>query len=290
MLRRALLVGVVVLPLLGASPAAAGRRKVTVVASFYPLAWAARQVGGDEVKVTDLTPPGSEPHDLELTPDDRDAIEDADVVIVLGGDFQPAVEEAAKMRDGPTLSIIRKLNGESRRRARKDPHRWLDPQLMFGITDLVGEALDEVRPGTGSSRTSLVSHALVDLHKEFEAGLATCERGLLVTAHDAFGWLARRYGLRHEAIAGIDPESEPSPKRLAELADLVEEEGVTTIFTEDLVSPKVARTLAREAGGVKTAVLSPLESLTKAQRRRGDDYVDVMRENLSQLRRALGCS
>jgi zinc transport system substrate-binding protein len=159
--------------------------------------------------------------------------------------------------------------------------------MMFAMAGFIGEALDDAKRGAGSS---LVGDALLALHEDFETGLATCERNLLVTAHEAFGWLARRYGLRQEGIAGIDPESEPSPKRLAELADLVEEEGVTTIFTEDLVSPKVARTLAREAGGIRTEVLSPLESLTEAQRERGDDYLDVMRDNLTKLRAALGCS
>ena len=287
MFRRALVLALLA-SLAPSAPAVAGQKKVHVVASFYPLAWAAREVGGDAVRVTDLTPPGSEPHDLELSPDDRDAIEDADLVIVLGGGFQPAVEEAAEQRDGKTLSVIDEyFTGAARRRARKDPHVWLDLRVMLGITGLVGEALEDLKPGTGSSP---ISDVLVDFQLEAEAGLAECERDLIVTAHESFGWLARAYGLRQEGIAGIDPESEPSPKRLAELADLVKKEDVTTIFTEDLVSPKVARTLAREAGGVRTAVLSPLESLTKEQRRRGDDYLDVMRKNLSQLRSALSCS
>src|SRR5688572_26003139 len=225
MLRRALLVALVALLFLGASPAAAGRRKV-VVASFYPLAWAAKEVvGGSEVKVTDLTPPGSEPHDLELTTDDRDAIEDADLVIVLGGGFQPAVEEAAKQRDGRTLVVVDELPRADRRHAKRDPHFWLDPSTLQKAGNLVAQ---ELRRG-GAPR---LDEELGALDEEYRDGLARCERDLIVTAHDAFGWLARAYGLRQEAIAGIDPESEPSPKRLAHLADLVEREGVTTVFTE----------------------------------------------------------
>ena len=111
-----------------------------------------------------------------------------------------------------------------------------------------------------------------------------------MTAHDAFGYLTNRYGLREEGVAGLSPEAEPDARRLAELADLARDEGVTTVFTEELVSPEIAETLAREAGGLQTDVLSPLESLSPEQRDRGDDYLSVMESNLTKLRAALTCS
>jgi ABC-type Zn uptake system ZnuABC Zn-binding protein ZnuA len=126
------------------------------------------------------------------------------------------------------------------------------------------------------------------LDGEYRAGLADCDRTLVVTAHEAFGWLAKRYGLHQQGVAGIDPDAEPDPKRLGELADLARAKSVTTVFTEALVSPKVAQTLAREAGGLDTVVLSPLEGLTDRERARGDDYLAVMRRNLEKLRGALG--
>jgi zinc transport system substrate-binding protein len=94
--------------------------------------------------------------------------------------------------------------------------------------------------------------------------------------------------LEQVSIAGVDPEQEPDAGRIAKLADLVKERGVTTVFTEELVSPEVAETLAREAG-VKTETLNPLEGLTDAERAAGDDYLSVMRANLEKLRAALGC-
>jgi zinc transport system substrate-binding protein len=132
--------------------------------------------------------------------------------------------------------------------------------------------------------------ALDTLDRELVTGLADCERREIVTAHAAFGWLADRYDLEQHAIAGISPDDEPSASRLAELADLARDEGVTTVFTETLVSDRVARALAREAGGLRTAVLNPLEGLTREQREAGADYLSVMRENLAVLRDALGCS
>lgn len=259
-----------------------------VVAAFYPLAWAVAQVGGDHVKVRNLTPAGAEPHDLELTPDQRDVIEDAALVVVLGGGFQPAVEDAAADRDGPTLRVHAALDLRA-----DDPHVWLDPVLMADVVDEVVRALARADPHHAAEYRANAAGAradLAELDTAFRTGLADCERDLVVTAHDAFGYLTRRYGLRQEPMAGISPDAEPNPDRLADLTDLVEREGVTTVFTEVLASPKVARTLAREAGGVKVAVLDPLEGLTEEQLDDGADYLSEMRANLDALRRALGCT
>jgi zinc transport system substrate-binding protein len=127
------------------------------------------------------------------------------------------------------------------------------------------------------------------LDRSFEEGLATCARRVIVTSHAAFGYLADRYGLEQEAISGLSPEAEPDPRRLQELIDLVKERGVTTVFSEELLSPAVAETLAREAG-VRTAVLDPLEGLTPEEQQAGEDYVSIMRKNLAVLRSALGCT
>jgi zinc transport system substrate-binding protein len=282
--------------------------QVTVVASFYPLAFIAEAVGGDDVAVTDLTPAGAEPHDLELTPDQVDEILDADVAVVMGNGFQPAVEETAEDRDGETLLVLGALpidaegkvveeeGGEGEPPAEEDvldPHVWLDPLLMSEMTVAVTDALIEADPDhadTYERRARELERRLYVLHAEFEGGLSDCERDTIVTAHDAFGYLADRYALAQEPIAGISPDEEPSPERLAELSDLAEDLGVTTIFTESLVSPEIAETLAREAGGLETAVLNPLEGLTEEEIAAGDDYVSVMEANLEELRAALGCA
>jgi zinc transport system substrate-binding protein len=260
-----------------------------VVAAFYPLAWAAEEVGGRRVSVANLTPPGTEPHDLELTPDQRDAIEDADVVLVLGEGFQPAVEDAAAARDAGTVELLRRLGI----RDTDDPHVWLDPELMARIVDETARALSAADPRGArryAANAAAVTEQLAALDARYTTGLADCQRRLVVTAHAAFGYLAAAYGLRQEGVAGLAPDAEPNPARLAKLADLVEREGVTTVFTEELVSPDLARTLAREAGGVAVAVLNPLEGLTAKELRAGDDYVTVMDRNLARLRAALGCA
>jgi zinc transport system substrate-binding protein len=287
-----LLVGALIGGLLGSTvvTAHAGAGRVGVVAAFYPLAEAVRQVGGAHVVVTDLTPAGAEPHDLELDTDDVDAILDVDLAVVLGDGFQPGVEDAADQRDGPTLHVLDEID---RGRRGDDPHVWLDPVRYRKVVALVADALADVDPDhTRAYRRNAARFdaELRDLHAELAAGLADCRSRTVLTAHDAFGWLAARYDLEQHGVAGLEPDAEPNPDRLAELADLAEREGVTTVFTETLVSPRVARTLAREAGGLRTAVLDPLEGLDDERIEAGDDYVSVMRENLAQLRKALGCS
>ncbi|MEA3076774.1 MAG: zinc transport system substrate-binding protein [Actinomycetota bacterium] len=256
---------------------------VDVTAAFYPLAEVAARVGGARVHVTNMTPPGTEPHDLELTPKQVDTIESADVVVYLGKHFQPALAEAAKRSKGEKVDALPEDP--------TDPHVWLDPVRMSGIVDRVTAALvkaDDAGSLTYEANAIAYKGELATLDREFTAGLMDCARKRIVTAHEAFGYLAARYGLTQTAITGLSPESEPDPKRLAELADEVKADGTTTVFTETLVSPKVADTLAREAG-VTTAVLNPLEGLTPDEVKAGASYVSVMRANLATLRTALGC-
>ena len=269
--------------------------RIDVVASFYPLAEAAARTGGPAVEVTDLTPPGTEPHDLELGPDDLEAIASADLVVYLGGGFQPAIEDAVDGEaSGRAVDVLDGLDllPDAEGALPADPHVWLDPTIYASIVGRVGAALADASPddaGAIGRQTDVFLAELEDLDRSFREGLAECERRLVVTSHAAFGYLAAAYDLRQEAIAGVSPESEPDPARLAELAELASEEGVTTIFTEDLVSPEVAEALAADAG-LSTAVLSPLEGLTDEQLAAGEGYVTTMRRNLDGLRGGLGCA
>jgi zinc transport system substrate-binding protein len=271
----------------------------SVVASFYPLAEASDRVGGDLVTVENLTPPGVEPHDLELAPDDIETMATADVILYLGGGFQPAVEDAiAETEDAVVVDVLAAVDtdaappGEAEEGLTVDPHVWLDPvrfeQVVLAASDALSDA-DPANEATYRINADAYSAEIAALDEEFRLGLANCERSTIVTSHEAFAYLADAYGLTEVAITGLSPEAEPDAKRLAELRDLVEREGVTTIFAEELVSPDVAETLANEAG-VTVDVLDPIESLTDAQVEAGHDYVSVMRENLDRLRSALDCS
>jgi zinc transport system substrate-binding protein len=264
----------------GGSGASSGATQV--VAGFYPLAFAAQEVGGAGVEVTNLTPAGAEPHDLELTPREVEEVHDADLVVYLGEGFQPGLEEAVDAAGVPALDA---LDGVELRDGDEgiDPHIWLDPVRFAQVVERIGAELG------GEAPARQLASQLRALDGEFRKGLANCRRHELVTTHDAFGYLAERYGLEVIPITGLSPEAEASPQDLEYLADLVEERGVTTVYTETLISPEIGETVAREAG-VETAVLNPLEGLTEEELARGENYFTVMEANLAALRSGLGCT
>jgi zinc transport system substrate-binding protein len=269
------LLAVLILPLClgGCGGSAEADSRPTVVASFYPLAWAAEKVAGVEFRVVNLTPAGAEPHDLELSPRDVEAIRNAELVVYVGRGFQPAVEDAVAGRGSAALDI----SGED-----GDPHVWLDPLRFARIARRVGATVG--RPEAGAQ----LATKLEALDAEFRSGLADCERRVLVTTHAAFGQLAAQYGLSEISLAGRSPEAEPGPKELERLVDRVRRSGATTVFAEPLVSERLAETVAREAG-VEVATLDPLEGLSRERLGAGQNYLSVMRANLAVLREALGC-
>jgi zinc transport system substrate-binding protein len=292
----------------GSDNASGGSAKVDVAASFYPLEFVAKKVGGDDVAVQTLTAPGVEPHDLELTPQQVGTLADAKLVLFEKG-LQPAVDEAVEQNakdagfdvSGPAkledTGVAHEEEGEAHADEAKhegesdlDPHFWLDPIKLADVADAVATKLaetDSAHADAYKQRAATLRTELTKLDGEFAAGLKSCQRKAFVTSHDAFAYLAKRYGLEMVGIAGLTPDAEPSPARIKEVQDVVRKEKVTTIFYEELVSPKVAESIARDLK-VKTAVLSPIEGLADANST--EDYLSLMRENLQELRKANDCA
>jgi zinc transport system substrate-binding protein len=268
----------------GSGPGATGR--TSVVAAFYPLAFAAERIGGAHVRVENLTPPGAEPHDLELAPKAVARIESADVVLYLSHGFQPAVSDAVRQARGTKVDILAGLplhaNVGGEQGLTADPHVWLDPVLFGRVVRRIGTVLHNAKAATA------LSADLRRLDHAYRIGLAHCARKDIVTSHAAFGYLAQRYGLTQVPITGLAPESEPSPQQLAKVVRVVRRTHTTTVFFETLVSPRLADTVARETGA-RTAVLDPIEGLTPAEQARGENYLLLMRQNLTALRKALSC-
>ena len=263
--------------------------KLQVVASAYPFAWLAERVGGTDVDVTDLVPPGAEPHDVELSPRQVGLVEQATVVVHLKG-FQPSVDDAlGKGAQGFDLGkvVTQQALTTGDEQTAKDPHVWLDPVRMEAAATALADRLaekDSAHAAAYRRRADAVVADLAALDATFRTDLTGCARKEVVTSHSAFGYLASRYGLHQVGITGVSPEEEPSPKKLAEVARYAQAHHVTTIFFESLVDPKVARTVASEIGAT-TAVLDPVEGV-----KRGDDYLSVQRRNAAHLRAALGCT
>ncbi|MFD8827394.1 metal ABC transporter substrate-binding protein [Streptomyces sp. NPDC059605] len=285
--------------------------KLDVVASFYPMQFLAERIGGDHVSVTTLTKPGVEPHDLELSPRQIGGLTDADYILYLKG-IQPAVDDAIEQSgakdavDAATLTTLEKHGTETGGddhdhgaegdehghehgdEAGGDPHVWLDPVKYAEVAEGVGKSLEKADPDHAADyrkNTRALVTELDGLDKAFEDGLRTTATRTFITTHSAFGYLAERYGLLQEGIAGVDPEAEPSPARIDEIHTIAKKDKATTVFFETLASDRTAKTLARDTG-LRTDVLDPLEGIT--DKSEGADYTEVMRSNLAALQKALG--
>ncbi|MER5945164.1 metal ABC transporter substrate-binding protein [Streptomyces sp. NPDC001904] len=304
--------GIALLSACSSSTAADGKSggkdgKLDVVASFYPMQYLAEQIGGDHVAVTNLTEPGQEPHDLEVSAKQRGQLEEADVAVYLKG-LQPSVDEAISQSgigtkvDAASLTDLEKHGSEVGGHADEhdhdhgseggeegtDPHIWLDPVKYAEVAEGVGKALEKADPDHAAAykkNTAALVGKLDGLNKKYADGLKNTDSKVFITTHAAFGYLAERYGLTEEAISGLDPESEPSAARVKDLQKMAKADGVTTVFYETLVSDRTAKTLAGDTG-LKTAVLDPIEGIT--DKSRGDDYLAVMESNLAALQKALG--
>jgi zinc transport system substrate-binding protein len=276
-----------------------GRLRIT--ASFYPLQYLAERIGGADVEVTSLTKPGAEPHDLELTPRDVAGLSTSSLVVYLKG-FQPAVDDAVRT-DGPksvfdasppadlslTYTPIEGGQTQSNQTRSPDPHFWLDPVRLQAVASALATQMEQLAPKDAAAfgTNAAALHAdLVALDSDLRPGLAHCQNKDLVTSHNAFGYLAQRYGLTQVGITGLTPEAEPNPRELAGVTAFVRQNQVRTIYYETLVSPSIADTVARETGA-RTEVLDPIEGLSS--RSQGSTYLEVMRSNLRNLRQGQPC-
>jgi zinc transport system substrate-binding protein len=255
-----------------------------VVTSFYPLQYVAQRVAGDHAEVANLTHPGQEPHDLELTVRQTADIVDADVVLYEKG-FQPAVDDAVE-QNGPEHVVdaadAADLDGD-------DPHFWLDPARLAEVAAALEQQLADVDPEHAHAyarNLRALRSDLADLDEAFRTGLADCEVRTVVVGHDALGYLGRRYQLDVVGIAGLSPDAEPSPAHVRALQDLVRERGITTVFSEELAGPELSESLADDLG-IRAAVLDPIEGLSDDTE--DEDYLSLMRKNLTALREAGSC-
>jgi zinc transport system substrate-binding protein len=275
------------------------------MASFYPMQYLAEQIGGSHVNVTNLTQPGQEPHDLEISAKQTAQLQEADAVLYLKN-LQPAVDDAVAQSevktkiDAASLTTLEKHGNEVGGHAAEqdatageetgatDPHIWLDPVKYAEVAKGVGKALEKEDPAHAADykkNTAALVKKLDGLNTQYEDGLKNTRTKVFITTHAAFGYLAERYGLTEEAINGLDPESEPSAKRVKDLEKMAKADGVSTVFYETLVSDKTAKTIAQDSG-LKTDVLDPIEGIT--DKSKGSDYLQVMESNLKALQTALG--
>ncbi len=275
----------------------AGAEKVAVVASFYPMAEFARQVGGDRVTVRNLTPPGAEPHDYELTPKDIVAVNKAKVLIYNGAGLEPWVQKLLPQLPARVIKVngvegIRLSTATSGGdKGRLDPHIWLDPVLAQRQIDNITAGLGRADPSGKAvyeENARQFKQKLAELGDRITKTLGPCRKRVFVANHAAFGYFAARYGLTQIAIAGLAPEAEPSAAKIREILELIRQHGLRVIYYETLASPRVATVIAREVGA-RTLGLNPIEGLTDEELKHGTSYLSVMDENLRNLVQGLDC-
>lgn len=259
-----------------------------VVASYYPLYDFAKEVGGNKITISSITPPGAEPHDYEPSARALVNAQKADVFIYNGGHMEPWVE---KFLDDYKQTAVKSSSGITLKSG-QDPHFWLDPVLAQKIVNNIRDGLVKADPANKDyylANAKAYDAKLAQLDKDYRQGLAACRQDTVISSHEAFSYLADRYGFKVEAIAGVSPEEEPSAERLAALSKLVQEKDIRYVFFESLVSPRLADTIATETGA-KTMVFDPIEGLSEADQKQGKNYISVQHENLKNLRIALACS
>ena len=292
----------------GTQPAdtAAGDGRLRVLTSFYPMYDFACKIGGDCIDITNMVPSGTEPHDWEPSTNDLKNLEKADVFIYNGADMEPWADDLL-VSHSDTLRVVeasenvelRTTDGEHEHAHEHedadhhhgdfDPHVWLDPENAKIEMEAIRDALCAADPENSTvfqSNYEKYAAELDALDAEFREKLAPLPNRTIVVAHEAFGYLCDAYGLTQVGIEGLSPDSEPDPGRMAEVIDFVREHSISTIFFEELVSPKVAEAIASETGA-QAKMLSPLEGLSDEQAAAGADYFSVMHDNLAALMEAL---
>ena len=276
------------------------KKMLKVMASFYPMYDFAAKIGGDKAEVITLVPSGTEPHDWEPAAADIRNLEEADLFIYSGAGMEHWVDdvlasldnknlisvEASKgvaLRDGHSHSHEEEEGaGEPEEEGQYDPHVWLSPLNAEKEMENIKNAYIKADPDNRDyyeANYELYASRFADLNQKFKDTLSSLPNKDIVVSHEAFGYLCDAYGLNQVGIEGLSPDSEPSPARMAEIIDFVRANHVRVIFFEELVSPKVAETIAKETGS-SVQVLNPLEGLSDEELESGADYFSVMEENL----------
>jgi zinc transport system substrate-binding protein len=271
-------------------------KRLPVTTSFYPLYEFTQQVGKENVIVTNLTPPGSEPHDFDPKPQDIAKLEHSKLFIYNGAGLEKWVDKIKPDLQKNNTTIVEAMQNiqtisNSNTTSQTNPHLWLDPILAQQEVENIKTGLQKADPQNAllyETNATEYKAQLDELDAEIQQGLATCKKSDIITSHDAFAYYARRYKISVHAIAGLSPDEEPSPKQLAQIVKVAREKNITYIFFESLASPKLSDTIAKEVGA-KTLVLNPIEGLTEGEISQGKNYISVQIENLNNLKIALEC-
>ena len=306
----AFVISSVVLAILVLSRHADDSDELNIVTTFYPPADFASQIGRKKVAVTNLTTGGVEPHDYEPTPQDLVKIKNANLFIINGNGFDGWAEkfasensevntliladyvEALEVKDRDDEDEHEHEDEDEHEDGEFDPHFWLDPVIAIDLVNTIADKIIDLdMRNSRYYRTNADEYieVLKSLDMAYKNALSNCWQRKIIVSHDAFKYPALRYGIDVVSVSGISLESEPSPRKLAEITQTIKSADIRYIFYETLVSPNIANTLAKETGA-QTLVLNPLEGLTNDEISEGKNYVSIMQENLENLQIGMQCN
>jgi len=303
-----------------------GDKKLSVIASIYPMADFADKIGGDFIDLKTLVPPGMDAHSWEPSARDIIALNEADIFIYNGSGMEGWAERVIETVDNSNLIVVEAshelavpfdeheveyinsvdehehedihehedVDGHEEAHHHHDhgdtdPHVWLDPERAAQQMEVIAESFISADPGNKEvyeQNLSVMHEKLAALDEAYEEQLDDIKRREIVVSHAAFGYLCAAYDLQELSITGVSPDVEPSPEDMANIVNIMREKNINTIFFETLATPKVAEAIAAETGA-RVDTLNPIEGLTEENIAAGDDYFSIMEKNLDALVKAL---
>lgn len=282
------------------------REGLKIVTTIYPMQNFAQEIAGDKAQIINLVPAGVEPHDFELSTWDMQLLEQADIFIYNGAGMEHFVDKTLESVSNKSFVVVEAAANVNLLEAKEemdveeehsgnheheqyDPHTWLSIKNAGVQACAIKDALCQADAQNASyyeANYNAYQEKLDALERKYEEELSKLSQNKIVVAHAAFGYLCEEYGLEQEAVEGLTADSEPDSARMKEIVDFCKENQIKVIFFEELVSPRVAQTIADEIGA-QTNVLNPIEGRTAKQEEEGLDYIGLMEQNLEALKEAL---
>ena len=265
-----------------------------VAASFYPIAEILRRVGGNSVRVVNLTPAGTDAHEVELTAKQLQDLQNAKITFYLGEKFQPSIWKAIASLKTQSVDLLKvtPTAGFTCGGCEGDPHVWLDPANMILMTREVAKRLSTARPElapTLNSNADAYVKELSEVGNLIDTSFTNCASTTLVTSHYSFLYFATRAKLNMSSLAPGNPDAQLSAQQIETITQQLRAGNVTTIFSEETISSSVVASIAKSITAT-TDVLQPLEGITKADLKAGKNYISAQRDNIARIKKALRCS
>lgn len=278
--------------------------KLKVAASFFPLYEFARNVGGNKTDVYSFLPIGEEPHEWEPSIQQIEELKGTKLFIYNGAGMESYISKFMESGEFQNMTFIKATDGITLLKADSaeddkeilvqggmDPHVWNDPIFAEQEVTNIKKAMQNADPvNTQYYENNANSYIakLASLDNSIKTGLSHCKKDTFVSFHNAFNYFSNRYGIHDVWISGMAPEADVPPQDIQRVIQIAKDKDVKVIFSEDLVDPRLANTLADEVGA-QVLVLSPLEGINQTEQQKGKTYLDKWYENLHNLRTALEC-